>query len=91
MSKRVKFKLDINGLRQLMKSTEMKAVLTEAGQQVARNASGMSGEEWDSRVHDASFVSICNVYPATPEARAENYENNTAIKALSSSGLRMTK
>lgn len=86
-----KFKLDINGLRQLMKSAEMKAVLNEAGEQVARSASAMSGEEWDTRVHDASFVSICNVYPATPEARAENYENNTAVKALSSSGLRMTK
>ena len=83
---RVDFELDINGLRELMKSGEMKGVLDEAGRAVASRAEAMSGENYGHRVHDASYVSIVNVYPDSEEAAKDNYENNTVLKALSSSG-----
>lgn len=82
----VDFELDINGLRELMKSGEMKSVLNEAGRAVESKAEAMSGEEYGHRVHDASYVSIVNIYPDSKEAAKDNFENNTALKALSSSG-----
>ena len=91
MSK-VRFELDINGLRELMKSGGMKGILDEAGRSVASRASVLSGgEEYGHRVHDASYVSIVNVYPDSKEAAGDNSANNTVLKALASSGLPMTK
>lgn len=81
----VEFKLDINGLRELMKSPAMQAQLESAGQAVASAA----GEEYGTRVHTASFVAICNVYPDSAKAAEENYEENTLLKALGSVGLSM--
>ena len=83
MAKKVEFKLDINGLRELMKSAEMQGALEEAGQSVASAAGG----DYGHRVHVASYVAICNVYPDTKEAAKDNYENNTLEKALGSAGL----
>lgn len=88
---KVRFQLNLAGLNELMKSAEMKAILEANGKAVANHAEGMSGEAYDTRVHDASWVSICNVFPATDEARSENYKNNTVVKALGSSGLPMHK
>lgn len=88
----VTFKLDINGLRELMKSDGMKGILNDAGRQVAGAASAMSGgQDYGHRVHDASYVSIVNIYPDTTEASNDNLANNTVLKALSSSGLPMHK
>lgn len=87
----VDFELDINGLRELMKSGEMKGVLDEAGRTVAGRAQSMSGAEYGHRVHDASYVSIVNIYPNSEEAAKDNYENNTVLKALTSSGYPRSK
>lgn len=87
MAKNVEFKLDINGLRELMKGPEMQAALAEAGQYVASSA----GDGYGYRVHEASYVAIANVYPESKEAAKDNYENNTLLKALGSSGLSMRK
>lgn len=81
----VTFKLNLPGLNELMKSPEMKTALGEAGHAVA----GAAGSGYGVRVHDASFVSIANVYPDTAEAAHENYEKNTLLKALGAVGLRM--
>lgn len=90
MSK-VEFKLDINGVRELMKSSEMQSALQEAGDAVASRGQSMSGEAYGTRVHEASYTAICTVYPDSDEARKDNWANNTAVKALSSSGLPMSK
>lgn len=76
----VDFKLDIKGLRELMKSQEMQDILTDAGRQCAGNA----GQGYDSRVHTASYVAIANVYPDSEEAAKENSDKNTLLKALGS-------
>ena len=75
---KVKFKLNLKGLNELMKSEEMQNILEEKGKQVANNA----GKEYASRVHLASFVAIANVYPDSKDAAKDNYENNTLLKAL---------
>ncbi len=83
----VKFKLDINGLRELMKSEEMQAVLEECGQATANSA----GRDYGTRVHTASFVAIANVYPENRKAAREVFKDNTLLKALGAVGLGMGK
>ena len=86
------FEFDIEGLRELMKSDEMKGILAEAGSNVAGKASAMAaGEPYNYRVHDASYVSIVNVYPDSPQASKDNLDNNTVLKALQASGYSMEK
>lgn len=85
------FKLDIGGLRELMKSGEMHSILDEAGASVASRAGSIGEGTYGHRVHDASYVAIVNVYPDSEEAAKDNYENNTVLKALGSSGLPMHK
>ena len=87
MAKNVEFELDIKGLRELMKGPEMQAALQEAGDAVASSAGG----DYGVRVHVADYVAIANVYPDSKEAAKDNYENNTLLKALGSSGLSMRK
>ena len=79
----VEIELNISGLNQLMKSSEMQAHLKRAGDAVARSA----GSEYASSVHVADFVAIANVYPNSKAAAKENYESNTLLKAVSSVGL----
>lgn len=86
MSK-TKFELNLPGLNELMKSDAMVSALEEAGSAVANAA----GSDYGHRVHQASFVAICNVYPDSKQAAHENYQENTLVKALGSVGLPMTK
>ncbi len=79
------FELNLAGLNELMKSPEMQAALTSAGQVVASAAGG----EYGVRTHVASFVAITNVYPDSAKAAKDNYENNTLVKALGAAGLTM--
>lgn len=83
----VKFELNLPGLNELMKSPEMESALDAAGAAVANAA----GTDYGYRVHQASFVSICNVYPDSKEAAKENYEENTLLKAIGAVGLPTTK
>ena len=83
----VKFELDLKGLNEVMKSSEMQSALMEAGQAVA----SATGSDYEAEVHTASFVAISNVYPASKDAAKDNYENNTLLKAAQSVGLGMEK
>ncbi len=84
----VKFELDINGLRTLMKSDGMQAHLQEAGEAVAGIADGNYGV----RVHDdAKYVAIANVYPEDRESARKNMQDNELLKAVGAAGLPMGK
>ncbi len=83
----VEFELNIGGLQEIMKSGEMQSALSEAGAAVANAAGG----DFGYRVHTASFVALCNVYPESKEAAKENYETNALLKAAGSVGLPMSK
>lgn len=87
MAKNVKFALNMAGLNELMKSKEMESILEAAGQSVAQTA----GAEFGSRVHQASFVAICNVYPDSKKAANENFRENSLLKAIGAVGLPTTK
>ena len=87
MGNSVKFKLNLPGLNELMKSSEMQSALLEAGQAVASAAGG----DYAAEVHTASFIAISNVYPDSKAAAKENYEDNTLLKAVGAVGLSMEK
>jgi len=87
MANSVKFKLNLPGLNELMKSQEMQDALLEAGKAVATAA----GSEYEAGVHTINWIAVSNVYPSTEAAHRENMKNNTLLQALGSVGLRMTK
>lgn len=73
-----KFKLNLSGLNELMKSAEMQEALNSAASQIA-NAAG-DGYEVEA-AHPISFVSIAAVHARSFKARRENSENNILLKA----------
>lgn len=83
----VKFKLNLPGLNALMKSSEVQSVLDAAGAKVAQSA----GADYASSSNTGRYIGFCNVYPNSAKAAHENYKENTLLKSLSSSGLRMSK
>ena len=93
MAKKVRFELNPKGITELFKSPEVNAWLQEVGESVAGTAESMSeyGGEYGARAHNAKYTAIVNVYPDSKEAARDNYENNTLMKALGSSGLPNTK
>ena len=87
----VRFELDINGLRELMKSGPMQEALQEAGKAVAGQGQAMSGEEYTHRIVQGEWVSICQVFPVGYAGYKDSVDNNTALKALGSAGIPMSK
>ena len=87
MANKVKFELNLPGLNELMKSSEMQSALLDAGKAVARSA----GSDYEAEVHTASYIAISNVYPNSREAAKQNFEDNTLLKAVGSVGLRTSK
>ena len=87
MAKDVKFKLNLPGLNELMKSSEMQSALLDAGRAVASSA----GSDYAAEVHTANWIAISNVYPDSKKAANENFRHNTLLKALGSVGLSMGK
>lgn len=83
---KVKVELNNQGVIELFKSAEVQGWLSECAQHTAELASGMSGKEYKSQVHNASFTAIANVYADTPESTRDNLKNNTLTKALGNSG-----
>lgn len=83
----IKFKLNLKGLNELMKSDGMQSALNEAGEVVARSA----GAGYETSDKTGRYIGFCNVFPSDGKAVRDNYKNNTLIKALSSSGLAMEK
>ena len=79
MSEKTKFKLNLAGLNELMKSGEMQAVLNDAASKTA----GAAGDGYEvEAAHPISFVAIASVRAATWAARKDCSENNTLLKAL---------
>lgn len=79
MSKDFEFKLNLPGLNELMKSSEMQAVLNEKAQSIA--AAAGEGYEIES-AHPIQFVAIASVRASTWAAKRDNLKNNTLLKAM---------
>lgn len=78
MSK-VKFKLNLRGLNDLMKSGEMQSVLDAAAGKIA--AAAGNGYEVES-AHPLSFTAIASVRAATYDSYYDALENKTLDKAI---------
>ena len=77
MSK-VRFKLNRDGVRQLMKSEEAQAMLVQIG----NNVRNRCGDGYDMNVHVGKNRANVMVWAATYQSRRDNYRNNTILKAL---------
>lgn len=82
---RVKFELNIKGLNELMKSSEMQSHLNTITSSILARA----GKGYEAKVDVASYDSLGKVYPTDAESARDNLENNTLEKALG--GLPRTK
>lgn len=79
MSKgKVKIKLNKRGVRSLLRSEEMGAVLKEKSSDIAARC----GEGYESDLRLMSSRVISSVYTETPEAMINNEQNNTILGAL---------
>jgi len=76
MSK-VKFKLNRAGVRELMQSSEALAIC----EQYAHAIQSRAGEGYEVTTMVGKTRANASVHAATEEARRDNYENNTLLKA----------
>lgn len=75
----VTIKLNSAGIRELLKSDEMQAVITEYCNRVAQNAGG-SG--YNVNVRAGRKRAVGEVHAMTTKALDDTYKNNSLLKAL---------
>ena len=73
-----KFVLNRAGVRQLMQSEEMQAILKDK----ADNALNSLGEGYKSDIHVGKNRANAMVYADTYQAKRENLKHNTILKAV---------
>lgn len=78
MSK-VRFKLNRAGVRELMQSPEAQSVVLEYANNILSRCPSGLGYEVSTSVGTTRVNA--SVFAATPEARRDNYNNNTLLKA----------
>lgn len=87
MSK-VKVKLNMKGINEVMKSPEIAQAVQEAGERVAE----LAGEGHEVHVYNnLKYTTVGFVDAVTPEAVKANFEDNTLLKAVHAAGLSLTK
>lgn len=76
---KVKFKFNLAGLNELMKSGEMQSILDGCARRIAAAA----GEGYEAETaHPIQYVAIASAYAGTWDAARDNSENNTLLKSL---------
>lgn len=84
---KVKYKTNLKGLNELMKSPEMAAATEEAGQAVL----GQLGEGYSIDTKTGKWIVATRVKADTKKAVQECLSDNSILKAVGAVGLRMTK
>lgn len=77
MSK-VKFKMNKKGIGELLKSKDTVDLLKGTANQIQ----GRAGEGYDVSTYIGFDRAHAVIYADTPEAKKDNYEHNTLLKAL---------
>ena len=77
MSK-VRIELNQKGIRELLKSSELEAVLGEH----ARKIAGRCGDGYGYDTYQATTRVIASVFTEDPDAMRDNLKNNTILKAM---------
>ena len=80
MSK-VEFKLNRAGVRELLKSSEMRAIIDNHTSRVL-NAAGGAGKGYEANVRDGQNRIVSTVRADTIQAKRSNAKHNTLLKAL---------
>lgn len=75
---KVVVKLNTKGIGELLRSQWAANCCNEVANQVAQRA----GEGYEVRQHVSDQRAIVNVYAETREARQDNLDNNTLLKAI---------
>ena len=75
---KVKIELNSAGIKELLHSDGIKAALSEAGERVQSRA----GDGYDAFPVEMPGRSIVRVSATTKEARKDNSDNNTLVRAL---------
>jgi 23S rRNA A2030 N6-methylase RlmJ len=78
MSKGFKFKLNRDGVRELMQSADAMGVVREYADQIRNRA----GDGYEVSEYVGKTRVNASVYAATEEARKDNLENNTLLRAV---------
>lgn len=74
----LKFELNRSGVSQLLKSSEMQAVLTEKAQGIRERC----GDGYETDTYVGKTRANAMVRPATIKAKRSNLKNNTLLKAV---------
>ena len=74
----IRISLSYEGIGQLLRGEEMKALMERFGAETA----GRAGEGYDYRVHNTGQRQAVNIFPNTREAAKDNLKNNTLLKSL---------
>lgn len=74
----MRFKLNRAGVRELMQSAQMAAICEEKANAIA----GRCGPGYEVTTYTGKTRANASVHAATPQARRENMENNTLLKAV---------
>ena len=72
------FELDSDGVRQLLKSAEMRSVCQNHANRIA----GRAGEGYEVDTYSGRTRVNASVYAATDKAYRDNLKNNTLLKAV---------
>jgi len=78
MSEKFKFKLNHEGVGQILKSEEMQSVLVDHATSILKSAG--AGYAQDSYVGKTRVNAM--IYADTYQAKRDNYKNNTLLKAV---------
>jgi hypothetical protein len=80
-------KLNLPGINEVMKSSGIQEATKEAAEVVR----SMAGDGYEVRPFIGNWIAGATVYTEDPNAKKDNLANNTLVKALSASGLHMSK
>lgn len=82
---KVRFKLDIKGLNELMKGEAMQSVLDEKGAQIQARAESMASDpdaRYSRDIWVGDYIAASQVRADNREALHENLKQNTLLKAV---------
>ena len=72
------FKINRQGVSELMKSTSMQSVLSEKAKAIA----GRCGSGYETDIYIGKTRANASVGAKTKKAKRDNYKNNTLLKAV---------
>ena len=78
MSKNVRIELNSSGIRELLKSQEMKAICEEHAEAIRARC----GDGYESDSYTGRKRAHATVWTSSTKAKRDNAENNTILKAL---------